>query len=1265
MVERVREILFSQRNSIIELRELPIGAVVHLAGVVTYIDPNGKQPWIQDETGAINVAVNLSGRDINAGDGVELTGTKANSYNVLQGLSSAELKNVTIARSRVAVQLPQPERVTLKTFPENEKAGIRVEVKAVIRQIQHGESGSEEIVLGESGQEVSATVAHLKRNLSEWLNAKVRVTAIEQSVYNNGGALVVKHLSIQSTDDISIEEPAPKAVQFQTIRTLYLAPNASQGHAVRLQGRVVMRRGADSLVLEDQFGQIACKLNEPTNLVIGRLVEVTGFPAVDGPRIDLLHSSLALLPAGSLGTYEEVRPNIATVAWIRQLTPERANQALPVQVTGVVTYQDADWRHLFLQDSTGGIYVKYAGAPDNLEQGRLVTVIGLTNAGDFAPIIIAPKFIIRDKGHLPRPIPLTGREAASGVLDSRYVEVEGVIHPMKRDEDPKHLTFDLFSSFGQIHVYTGPAFSGARYVRTLEDALVRMRGVLGTVFNSRRQLVGYQLSVGSINDIQVLQSARLDSLENKPTAISNLLRFSPDADFSHRVKVKGVVTRAATGSFYMQDETGGLEVRADASGIRLADVVEVVGYASPGGGYSPIMSDATYNVVTHNATIVPASIRGEQGLQGQYDSQLVTIDGRVLSVVDSIYGKRFVLQAGPAIFNAELDAEDTSQLKPLLEGSTIRLTGVCLTQVERDKLYLLLRQPPGSFKLLLRSPADLQVLRPASWWTLRHIVTVFGILLAVILAAIIWVAVLQSRVRNQQVALQRANEKAESIARLAEAMHEVSLRKEFSARVPVSGNDEIAQLGLGFNRMLAELEQREIAKLAAEQKLQNLALTDELTGLPNRRLLSDRLAQMLALAKREKSIVAVLYIDLDGFKLVNDSLGHPVGDVLLAEVAKRLQSRIRESDTLARIGGDEFTILIGRLQDSEVAGKVAESLLQVLAQRFMIDTHELTIGASIGISFFPENAMDGTALLQQADCAMYAAKRNGKNQIMYYNPDLGSFVRERLSLENQLHGAMTRGEILVHYQPEFDLSTGRLLRFEALARWIHPTLGRIPPDKFIPIAEESGQIIPLGAYIMEKACVEALKWQAQAPAPVQVAVNVSSLQFARPTFVEEVKQILERTGLPPSLLQIELTESVMLRGPQVVAERMQELRKFGVGLAIDDFGTGYSCLSYLPRLPFNALKIDRSFVNELATKPEVRAMIHSLITLSHNLKMQVIVEGVETNQQLELIKELGGNEVQGYLLGRPTDDPLAQIKAGNADTQKIIEPLQSSAAAHS
>ena len=281
---------------------------------------------------------------------------------------------------------------------------------------------------------------------------------------------------------------------------------------------------------------------------------------------------------------------------------------------------------------------------------------------------------------------------------------------------------------------------------------------------------------------------------------------------------------------------------------------------------------------------------------------------------------------------------------------------------------------------------------------------------------------------------------------------------------------------------------------------------------------------------------------------------------------------------------------------------------------------------------------------------------------MYFTPDLGSSVRERLNLENQLRGAIARGEIHVHYQPEFDVSCHRLVRFEALARWTHPTLGVIPPDRFIPVAEESGLIVPLGAYIMERACAEAVKWQAITPYPIQVAVNVSSIQFKRDHFVEEVTSVLNYTGLRSDLLQLELTESIMLSGVHRAAETMKRLRALGVSLAIDDFGTGYSCLSYLPVLPFDALKIDRSFVKELDLKPENGAMIHSLVALAHNIGMRVIVEGVEKPEQLDLIRKFGGNEIQGYLLGRPIADPASQLSAlfCNQDKKDVNRPADDS-----
>jgi diguanylate cyclase len=483
------------------------------------------------------------------------------------------------------------------------------------------------------------------------------------------------------------------------------------------------------------------------------------------------------------------------------------------------------------------------------------------------------------------------------------------------------------------------------------------------------------------------------------------------------------------------------------------------------------------------------------------------------------------------------------------------------------------------------------------------------------------------------------------LVELVRAMHVITSGENFQTRVAVSGNDEVTRLGEGFNTMIAELERREAQKKNFEAKLRFQASNDPLTGLPNRRLFSDRLAQTLALAAREKRMVALLYIDLDGFKLVNDTLGHSIGDSLLVEVARRFAATMRRSDTLARLGGDEFTVILAGPKSREDATVVAGHLLQALALPVVIDGHEWNIGASIGISIYPETAKDASDLLQQADSAMYSAKRNGKNQACYFTTEVGSNVRERLNLETELRGAIARGEISVHYQPEFDVASKRLVRFEALARWTHPTLGVVSPDQFIPVAEESGLIVSLGSYILESACMEAVKWQDTAPYPIQVAVNVSSVQFSRERFVEDVTSILELTGLKPELLQLELTESVMLTGVHRSAETMKRLRALGVSLAIDDFGTGYSCLSYLPALPFDALKIDRSFVKDLGHRHESTAMIHSLVALAHNIGMRVIVEGVEKEEQLELIQKYGGNEIQGYLMGRPTADPASQIAA--------------------
>jgi diguanylate cyclase (GGDEF)-like protein len=556
---------------------------------------------------------------------------------------------------------------------------------------------------------------------------------------------------------------------------------------------------------------------------------------------------------------------------------------------------------------------------------------------------------------------------------------------------------------------------------------------------------------------------------------------------------------------------------------------------------------------------------------------------------------------------------------------------------------MLLQQHPVSFKILLRTPSDVTLVKAAPFWNLQHAFLALVTFALAILVGLMWVSALRRRVRVQKLALQKASETARAIEDLSNAIREVSTRQEFNTTVSVRGSEEVAQLVVGFNGMLGELQKSEEANREAEARLLQQALTDELTGLPNRRHLCDHLSRNLAAAKRSNSMIALMYIDLDGFKLVNDSLGHTVGDILLVQVTERLYSRIRRSDTLARIGGDEFTVILSRIEKRDDAETVAKSLLEELARPFHIEGQEITIGASIGISVFPDHTNDEMDLLQQADSAMYAAKRNGKNHAMFYTQDLGNSVRERLTLENELRHALSERKIAVHYQPEFDLASGRLVRFEALARWTHLTLGTVPPSRFIPVAEESGLIVPLGAYIMERACTEAVGWQCLAGRPIQVAVNVSSVQFARDSFVDDVTEMLKRTGLDPTLLQIELTESAMLVGVKRAVKSMQRLRSIGISFAIDDFGTGYSCLSYLPELGFDALKIDRSFVKDMIEHPESRAMVRSLVTLAHDLGMTVIAEGIETPEQLKLIKDMGGNEVQGYLLGRATPDPAALL----------------------
>ncbi|HLM79309.1 MAG TPA: EAL domain-containing protein [Terriglobales bacterium] len=441
-----------------------------------------------------------------------------------------------------------------------------------------------------------------------------------------------------------------------------------------------------------------------------------------------------------------------------------------------------------------------------------------------------------------------------------------------------------------------------------------------------------------------------------------------------------------------------------------------------------------------------------------------------------------------------------------------------------------------------------------------------------------------------------------------------------------------------------------------EERVQFLAYYDALTGLPNRTLLQDRLTKALASARRQKDKLAILFLDLDRFKDINDSLGHSVGDLLLQEVAERLKRWAREQDTVARIGGDEFLIVLTRIKDIADAAVAAERLMDKMTAEFVVEGHPLTVNCSLGISIFPEHGADGEALIKNADAAMYSAKDYGRNNFQFFSADMNAQVVERLALESGLRLALDKKELFLVYQPQMDIATGRITGLEALLRWQHPELGLVPPDKFIRIAENSGLVMPIGEWVLRTACSQAWKWQDEGLPAVPVAVNVSAVQFRQEGFCELILRVLHETGLAPQYLELELTESLLLSNAHVTFPVLQDLRAMGLKLAIDDFGTGYSSLSYLKQFPVGKLKIDRSFIRDVAVNPDDAAITTAIISMAKSLSLKVIAEGAEDEAQMSFLRAHQCDEIQGYYFSKPLavdkvaeklrdDSPDAHVRA--------------------
>lgn len=469
------------------------------------------------------------------------------------------------------------------------------------------------------------------------------------------------------------------------------------------------------------------------------------------------------------------------------------------------------------------------------------------------------------------------------------------------------------------------------------------------------------------------------------------------------------------------------------------------------------------------------------------------------------------------------------------------------------------------------------------------------------------------------------------LGNISKSLKKMTDEKLFNQPLEIAGHDEIGVLAQFYNQLIFERNQ-------SEQKILHQAHFDSLTNLPNRFLSLDRLAHLITEAKRNNDLIALIFVDLDDFKKVNDSLGHETGDKLLISVSKRLEGLVREQDTAGRLGGDEFILILGGLHELDDAQSIAENIINNFRIPFIIDGRDIVLTLSLGISVFPNDGDTASELLRKSDSAMYRSKEDGRNAYNFFTEEMNKNITRRLHLEEQLHGALERGEFTVFYQPKIDLNTNEIMGAEALLRWNNPSLGDVSPNEFIPLTEQMGLITALGEFVLDQSLSMTEKIQNQFNKEFCMAVNISPRQFRERNLFTFIQNVLDKYNISGSYLELEITEGLLMGGDDYINKALFSISDKGIGIAMDDFGTGYSSLSYLRDYPFSVLKIDRSFVNDITSDTNDKELVNAAIAMAHGLMLKVVAEGIETNEQLNLIKEMGCDIGQGYLFSKPLSE---------------------------
>lgn len=986
---------------------------------------------------------------------------------------------------------------------------------------------------------------------------------------------------------------------------------------------------------------------------------------------------------------QKTKPSeLTTVGQIRHLKSFNSHSEINVHLRGVVTYFDTVAPNLFIQDSTGGIWVDLRGSKlDPPSPGQVLDLHGVVNFG-FSPYIDKPQWRVVGHAGLPRPVSVSYDDVATGSFDGQWVQMDGVVRSFIQQAEGNVLVIDVATPTGMFKVrvpnYRDP------FPMELVDARVRFEGVCGAAFNTRRQLVAIHLFMPFLKELQVLEVPPRDPFAIPITPIVDVRRFAADLSDEHRIRVLGTVTaRFPQRGIYVTDGSAGLYAESqDGTPITEGDQVEVIGFPTAG-TFSPVLKSAGIRPTGKHFAPTISPVTGKAALKGSFDAELVTISGTLRSYRQGRGEQTLIVESDDRVtFEANL-AHGGIQNPDGLGGSHLSLTGICSVRVDENG-------NPADFQIVLRSPADVQILAYPPWLNPERAIYLFCCLVAATLAVIGWSMILRRRVRMQTaiITTKLKNELAleeryrdifernltglyvagasgsivdcndacahilgyegrtalfadsARVQQIIQKLHESSSDATFTNGTEHSFERPDGTKGWAlsslrvvheqgsqqevFEGSLVDITERKLA----EERIQFLAFFDSLTNLPNRALMQDRLTKSIAVARRQHERIAVLHLDIDSFKTINDCMGHSWGDELLRSIAQRLKACAREGDTVARLGGDEFLIALGPIIAPADAVIVAERIANELKPPFSLNGHVLDVTCSIGISIFPEHGEDAETLIKNADAAMYAAKRSGRNTFNFFSEAMTVQAIERLQLGNSIRGAIEREELFLVFQPEFDLKTGSVSCWEALLRWKHPEFGLIPPDKFIPIAEANGMIVPIGEWVLRTACTHARAWH-DAGNKIPVAVNVSAVQFRQIGFCDLVKRVLKETGFDSQYLELEITESLLLATEDMRFEVLSQLKTLGVKLAIDDFGTGYSSLSYLKQLPVSKLKIDRSFIRDLHLGGNEEAITAAIIQMAKCLKLKVTAEGVENERQLQVLREHGCDDVQGFLFSKP------------------------------